>query len=365
MRLTQITAESFRNLSPGPVFFGSGVTVIAGDNAQGKTNLLEAVAVLCGQRSFRGARPPEMAANGTGFAISGVFARAGAEERLTVNWSQGEGRRFARGEKAIGFREASGLAPAVFLSPEHRDLVAGPPGPRRRFLNRMALFLKPAAGADLALFERALSERNALLTSLRERARTAPDELEAWTEEFVRAGAAVRRHRRETLTEWLSFFAPLAREAGAEYADIRADYLAREETQEDLAAACARLSGIERKRGHALAGPQRDDLVFTRAGRPLAAEASAGELHRAVALAKLAEWLAVAKAAGEPPLFGVDDFDAGLSAGSVEAFLAALPPAETILLTTASEPSRWRRVAADVLEMRGGRVARRPLAVNG
>ena len=366
MRLSQITAQSFRNLSDDPVFFGAGVTVIAGNNAQGKTNLLEAVAVLCGQRSFRRALPREMAADGMGFTVSGLLARCGLEEKLAVTWSQGDGRRFQRGEKTIGFREASGFAPAVFLSHEHRELVTGSPGPRRRFLDRMAFFVRPAAGADLALFERALSERNALLARLRERAtRAVVGELEAWTEQFARAGAAVRRHRREALKEWFSFFAPLAREAGPEYAEIRVDYAAQEDSEGDLAAACARLGSAERRRGHALAGPQRDELAFSRAGRPLAAEASAGELHRAVALAKLAEWHAVAKAAGEPPLFGVDEFDAGLSAGWAEAFLASLPRAETVLLTTASEPSRWRRIAVDVLEMRAGRAARRPLAVNG
>src|SRR5207247_5387799 len=274
--------------------------------------------------------------------------------------------RFHRGERTIGFREASGLAPAVFLCPEHRELVAGSPGARRRFLDRMAIFVRPAAGADLALCERALSERNALLARLRERAtRAVAGELEAWTEQFARTGAAVRRHRREALKEWLSVFAPLAREAGPEYAEIRVDYAAQEDTEEDLADACARLGPAERRRGYALAGPQRDDLVFSRAGRPLSAEVSAGELHRAVALAKLAEWHAVAKATGEPPLFGVDDFDAGLSAGWAEAFLESLPRAQTVLLTTASEPSRWRRITADVLEMRAGRAARRPQAVNG
>src|SRR5207245_6123281 len=122
----------------------------------------------------------------------------------------------------------------------------------------------------------------------------------------------VRRHRREALKEWVSFFAPLAREAGPEYAEIRVDYTAQEDSEQDLAAACDRLRSAERRRGHAMAGPQRDDLVFSRAGRPLASEVSAGELHRAVALAKLAEWHAVAKAEGEYRLFCVYEVAAWL-----------------------------------------------------
>ena len=72
-----------------------------------------------------------------------------------------------------------------------------------------------------------------------------------------------------------------------------------------------RVGPVERRRGHSLAGPHRDDLVFSRHGRSLATHASAGELHRTVSLVKLAEWRAVADASGQAPLLGVDEFDAG------------------------------------------------------
>ena len=365
MRLTRIATHSFRNLSPDPVFFGAGTTVIAGENAQGKTNLLEAVALVCGQRSFRRAKPLEMAAGEEGFRVEAAIARPAAAETLVLEWSSAGGRKFTRSGKEISFRDASRLAPAVFLSPEHRELVTGGPALRRRFLDRLALFCRRTAGEDLARFERALSHRNALLAAMREGSSRGPGgEIEAWTEEFVLAGSAVRRHRREALAQWLGFFEPLCREAGPEYAAIRVTYCPGGESEDDLRAACARLLPAERRRGHCLTGPQRDDLLWERGTRSLAVTASAGELTRAVALVKLAEWRAVSKASEEPPLFAVDEFDAGLSAGWVEEFLAALPPAETVLLTTASEPSRWRHLPGAVLEMREGRVAERPRAVN-
>lgn len=364
--LTRITAHSFRNLSSDPVFFSGGTTVIAGENAQGKTNLLEAAALVCGQRSFRRARPQEMAAGEAGFRVEAVIGREAGAETLAVEWSPVTGRSFFRGGKEIGFREVSRLAPAVFLSPEHRELLTGGRALRRKFLDRLALFCRAAAGEDLVRFESALSHRNALLARMRGSSRGSDaGQLEAWTEEFVFAGAAVRRHRRDALEAWLSFFGPLCREAGPEYAAIRVTYLEQgESSEEDLRAACTRLLPAELRRGQCLVGPQRDDLLWERGGRPLAATASAGELARVVALAKLSEWRAVARASGEAPLFGVDEFDAGLSEGWVEAFVQTLPPAETVLLTTASEPSRWRRMAGAIVEMRAGRVLERPRAVN-
>jgi DNA replication and repair protein RecF len=304
-----------------------------------------------------------MAAEGDHFSISGRLRRGGEEEALRVTWSREEGRLFTRGEKAISFREASRLAPAVFLAPEHRELVTGGPAMRRRFLDRLVLGSRPAAGDDLMRYERALVERNALLSRSRRRG-IAPGELDAWTEELVRGGVAVRRHRRAALAHWLSDFEPLARDAGPEYAALRVDYRFVGETEEELRSQFERLAAVERRRGHSMAGPHRDDLVFTRHDRPFVGQASAGELHRAVSLIKLAEWHAVRRATGEAPLFCVDEFDAGLSEGWAEAFVRSLPEGATVLLTSAADPGRWRGFVGGVLEMRAGRVIDRPRAVN-
>ena len=376
MRLLALTPRGFRNLSADAVSFGPGVNLVSGENGQGKTNLLEAVALLCGQRSFRRAKPPEMAADAESFAVEGTLRRGFATEELSVEWSAGVGRRFRRSGKEISFREASGLAPAVFLAPEHRAIVAGPPEERRRFVDRLVLGWRPAAGADLLVYERVLRERNALLARLQPgRHGQGPhpgplprgegaDELDAWTEELAHAGEAVRRHRRAVLEVWREAFSGLLEGAGKEYSEVALSYSCGEHL--DLFATLKKLLPIERARGRSLAGPHRDDLTWTRAGRPLEGRASAGEVHRLVTLAKLAEWRIVKDAVGEAPLFGVDDFDAGLSDRSLERFLSGLPEATTVVLTSASDASRFRGVASTVLRMRGGRcVDDGPRAVAG
>jgi len=354
LQLIDVTTQGFRNLAPDPVSFGAGITLVAGENAQGKTNLLEAVAVICGQRSFRNASPAEMAADGQRFAVRAVVASRRGEERIGVIWSREDGRVFARGEKAAGFREISALAPAVFLAPEHRELVSGTPASRRRFLDRLVVGIRPSAGDDLARYGRALKERNALLSRWRASGGGAEDELSAWTEELATAGAAVRRHRRIALESWEAEFRALAAEAGGDFAEVRAACTAASDSPDEIRDACRRLAGVEKKRGHSLAGPHRDDLAWTRRGKPLGAEASAGEIARTVALARLAEWHSVAKACGEPPLLAVDDFDASLSEASAEEFFAALPRGAAVVLSTAAPASRWARRADAVIEVRRG-----------
>jgi len=358
LQLFELASHGFRNLSPDPVSFGAGVTLVTGENAQGKTNLLEAVALLCGQRSFRGATPAEMAQGGERFAIEGTVVGRSGRERIGVTWSREEGRAFTRSGKAAGFREISELAPAVFLAPEHRDLVSGSPAWRRRFLDRLVVGMRPAAGDDLVRYAAALRERNALLARWKSaRAAGSDDELGAWTEELSVAGAAVRRHRRAALAAWELEFREFASRAGGDFADIRVSYAGGSDSPDDIRAACQRLSALERRRGYSLAGPHRDDLSWTRRGRPFAAEASSGEIARTVALARLAEWRSVAAAAGEAPLFGADDFDAGLSEASAEEFFEALPRDAAVLLTTAASPARWARRAAAVVEVCNGSVS--------
>jgi DNA replication and repair protein RecF len=355
LRLLEIASRDFRNLSPDGVSFGPGVNLVVGENGQGKTNLLEAVALLSGQRSFRRARPAEMSVDGEKFTIEGKIRRGFATEELSVAWSRGDGRRFRRSGKEISFREASTLAPAVFLAPEHRSILTGPPEERRRFIDRLVLGWRPAAGADLVAYGRALRERNALLYAFREgRARglEVAAELNAWTEELAATGEAVRRHRRAALAVWQEAFSGLLERAGEEYAGVCLSYSCGEAS--DLQTTFQKILPIERARGRSLAGPHRDDLLWNRGGRPLESRVSAGEVHRLVTLAKLAEWQVVREAAGEAPLFGVDDFDAGLSKRSLEGFLAGLPDATTVLLTTASDPARFRGLTASVLRVSAG-----------
>jgi DNA replication and repair protein RecF len=370
LQLSQLSTQGFRNLSSDPVTFGTGVTLITGENAQGKTNLLEAVALVCGQRSFRGATAAQMARDGEAFTITAQIERRAGAERIALSWSREGGREFLRGEKGAGFREVSGICPAVFLAPEHRELLHGSPAVRRRFVDRLVLGWRPAAGDDQARYALALKERNALLLRLRQGQAyghaVADGELEAWTEELCVAGAVVRRHRRAALEIWGSEFAALARRAGPEYAEIEVRYhvaahggSSSEDSTEELRRSCERLGALERRRGYSLAGPHRDDLLWTRRGKPLAPQASAGEALRTVALAKLAEWSAVAKASGELPLFAADDFDAGLSEGWVEEFWDALPSDANVLLTTSSESSRWARRAGALLEVSRGAVTAR------
>ena len=316
LALFEITSHGFRNLSPDPVSFGAGVTLVTGENAQGKTNLLEAVALLCGQRSFRGAAPGRDGAGRERFAVEGaVSGRRVGTERICGDLVARRGPRLLAPGKA-------GRLPRDLGARAGRLSRAGAPGARRRLPGRPPALPRPArpraspaAGDDLARYARRCASatrfwpaggaagRPGRTTSSRPGPRSSP-----WRARPC-GGTGARRSRSGS-----SSSASSPRGAGGDYAEIRGRLrgrrgLGRRDPRGLRRALAARAAAGPLARG---AAPRRP------APGPGAAAALRGGVVRERSPGRwrwlsLAEWQAVATAAGEPPLFGADDFDAGLS----------------------------------------------------
>ncbi len=325
--LESFSATGFRNLGSDPFSFAPGVTLFSGENGAGKTNILEAIAVVSGRPSFRNAESRDMAREGTFFVRAAVRGEGGPDQ-IAVHWAAGQPRRFTRNGERTTFAGSGDAFPAVFLAPEDRALFLGAPAVRRRFLDRLAVTLFPVAAEVYDRFRRALAQRNALLASPSPRA----DELAAWTEEFVGCAQAVAARRREACAMWREKLAARLASSGT-LSELRAE--PKGEAPEDYAERARSLAARERDRGHTLFGPQRDDLEFTRAGKNFGASASTGEIMRAAFLVRLSEGDTVAGARGVVPFYALDDFDAELSPGAAESLLAELPEAAQVALTSA------------------------------
>ena len=325
--LESFSATGFRNLGSAPFSFAPGVTLFSGENGAGKTNILEAIAVVAGRPSFRNAESREMAREGAFFVRATVRSEGGTDE-IAAHWSAGQPRRFSKNGERATFAEAGEALPAVFLAPEDRSLFLGAPNVRRKFLDRLAITLYPAAAETYDRFRRALAQRNALLAS------SSPDAgaLEAWTEEFIRCAQAVAARREDARALWSECFAARLASAGA-LSELRAE--PKREPPEAYAERARALAPRERERGHSLFGPQRDDLEFTRGARSFGSSASTGEIMRAAFLVRLSEGETVARARGAAPFYALDDFDAELSPGAAESLLAGLPGDAQVALTSA------------------------------
>jgi DNA replication and repair protein RecF len=225
---------------------------------------------------------------------------AGQRKRIRVNG-------IPRRASSLG-----GVLRAVMFAPEEMLLIAGAPGLRRTALDNLAANRSPAYVADLAMYGRALQQRNSLLRAIREE-QAGRDQLHLWDAALLDAGTAVVEERLATLE---AIAEPL-RQAHAEIAPGEGRLTVRYETnaahrpgeavREAFARRLVETADKEIWNGTTLVGPHRDDLVFELEGRNLGGFASRGQQRTAILAIKLAELDLLTELDGRPPLLLLDD----------------------------------------------------------
>ncbi len=369
MEILSLNPEGFRNLAGGRIEFHPRLNLVVGDNGQGKTNLLEALAVVTGRMSFRTAdlaeviRAGEMRGQLTAKVRRVEAAPADRDGHLGVRLAPGAREQFWNGAR-VSRLQASRLAPIVFLTARDLTRYGGPPSERRRALDRVAQALDPSFGRDLLAYEKARSAKTRLLAA---RSRFDADELAVYEEAMAEAGARVAVARRAALSALARLLLENAVRLKSPFGDLRLDLASDLPVEGDAAgiraafrARLAECAAEERRAGRCLAGPHRDDVVLTSAGAPVAARASSGENRTLVLAWTLAETSLVAGAVGTTPALAFDDFDSEWDPAVLAAFAEARPEDSQIFLTSA-RPEAVRGLplpAGILLRMVLGRVAR-------
>ena len=329
-----------------------------GDNGQGKTNLLEAVAYVASLSSFRGAPSEalvragataavvraELERDGRDVLVEAEIGGPGARSRVQVNKQ-----RLARARDLLG-----ALRVSVF-APDDLALVKAGPAGRRRYLDDALVALVPKHDDVQSEVDRVLRQRNALLKQAG--GRLTPEietTLDVWDQKLVEAGTRLGDLRADLVDR----LAPYLHRAYADLAgtavDIGASYDAAWRGNDGgLAAALTAARDDELRRRVTLVGPHRDELLLTIAGLPSRSHASQGE-QRSLALAlRLAAHRLVAEATGAPPVLLLDDVFSELDhtrAGALVDHL--LDGAGQVVVTTAgdlppgAEPDAVLRVEA-------------------
>ncbi len=338
MEIRSLDSSSFRNLRDQRLELGPRLNLVVGDNGQGKTNLLEALALVAGRPSFRTTDLSVVPRNGTARAELSARVRSGSlETPLALQLVDGRREHFASGRK-VGRLAVQSVAPSVFLTAWDLRRLVGPPADRRRSLDRAAHALHPEHARALTAYEKARALKNRLLASRSFDA----DELAVYEDQLVVAGGAVafaRRHAREHLETGLARHAtalgsPFPRLTLRLDSDLPAEGSAAELTGA-LERRIASRRAEERAAGRSLVGPHRDDLVLLSAGIPVAERASSGESRTFLLAWTLAELTVVEQHHGTAPFLAFDDFDSEWDPQVLRRFAAALPSTSQVFLTSA------------------------------
>jgi DNA replication and repair protein RecF len=313
--LSSLILKGFRNYADLHVEFSPGLNAVFGDNAQGKTNLLEAVYFLATGKSHRTSHDQELIREGSPAALArATVVRKTGELSLELALSA-ESRKQLKinGIPERKIAKLVGNLAAVFFSPDDLQLVKGPPAGRRRFLDLELSQLSQNYLYYLMTFNRALAQRNTVL----KQDPVDPAFLSVYDEQLVASGAQLIARRAEAVNrltaiagEYHHVLSEGREKLVLEYQSQAADpgqTPAVPEVTDRLQALMRARQREEIRRQVTLIGPHRDDVAFWIDNRDARLYASQGQQRTAVLALKLAELQFMAEQLGEYPVLLLDD----------------------------------------------------------
>ncbi|MFI5323749.1 MAG: DNA replication/repair protein RecF [Thermodesulfobacteriota bacterium] len=309
MILKSLTLRNFRSYAAESFSFHDKINVVYGDNAQGKTNLLEAVHLLLMFRPFKQVKFGELISFGASECrIKGEVESDSGLDEVHVLLSGEKKTIKLNGKIVYKTSRILGRYNVVSFLPSDIDLVKGSPQGRRRYLDALICALEPAHLRDLKLYHRSLLQRNALLAMT---SGLTPQKLEVWDEKLTEAGAQVvsRRIRYiEKITPNLNRIYGLTSGGGADV-DIqyRCSFGISGNHAEDFKRELSSRFEKDRRRGHTSVGPHRDLVGFTISGRDASVFASQGEAKNLALSLKASEIELVRTTHGKMPILLLDD----------------------------------------------------------
>lgn len=342
MKLRRIALDGFRNYTDFTADFSPGVNVIWGENAQGKTNLLEAIGFLSGARSHRARGDKELISfhkdQGT---ITAEVTSRGRDFQLEVQLFRGARRRlFVNHVKCKTAAELGGIVQTVLFCPEDLSLIKAGAAERRSFLDHAICQLRPRYAEALAQYSKLLDHKTRILRDW-EKHPSLLDVLEDFNEAMARAGALVIHYRAHFVRKLAEKAAQIQTEfsGGRETLALRYTTVSTVrdplgptvELYEDLRRHQDSHAKAERDARSCLSGPHKDDLVARINGQPARQYASQGQTRTAALSLKLAERELFRDDTGQWPILLLDDVLSELDARRQDFVLRRITGGQVIL----------------------------------
>ena len=347
MHLAHLRLRDFRNYARLDVDFSPGFHLLLGNNAQGKTNILEAIYLLATLRSFRGVGGAQMIRHGQKGYFAGASVVSQTDHQIKMYWSAAERKLSLDAQPVKKLTDYFGVLRVVVFCTEDLQLIKGTARLRRRFLDLLLAQTHPAYLPLLQRYAQALRSRNALLKQ------RVIDEilLESFSRELVQIGNQLIEHRRELLPR-LSPLARLAyRRITHDAEELRIEY--QPAVKSDFALELAKDRARERTFRSTLTGPHRDELQLLLDDKSAAKFASEGQKRSLAIALKMAQAEYLAGIHGVQPILLIDDVMGELDAQRRAGFLPLLKRAQQgrgQVFMTATEKN-WPQELSDDLRI--------------
>ncbi len=350
MHVINLSCEGFRNLAPCEIEADPGVNIIYGDNAQGKTNLVESIWLFTGGKSFRGSKDNELPAFGKDRAKIGLRF-FGEEREQTAEILIGQKREFTLNKipgKQAG--DMAGAFHAVVFSPLHLKLVENGPEIRRKFMDAAISQIYPKYMDLQRRYYRAVQQRNSALRDIRFHPEIF-DLISIFENSIAGLGGRIIRYRLRYLHALCKYAPEIYAGIAGGRESLQVSYQSKADicTENERQNAAALLEALSASRegdmqtGATSVGPHRDDMEIFISDRPVRAFGSQGQKRSAVLSLKLAEAEVLRETTGEQPVALLDDVMSELDLsrqeyilnhiGGWQVFITCCDPGQTKALT--------------------------------
>jgi DNA replication and repair protein RecF len=365
--LNRLHLRHFRNYREQEVIFSAPKTILLGDNAQGKSNLLEAVELLSTLKSHRATRDRDLVLTGeTESKITAQLTRRHGSIDLNL-LLRDKGRRTATVNHETLKRQLDflGILNAVEFSALDLDLVRGNPEMRRHWIDSLLFQIEPVYAHILHEYQRILKQRNSLLKQAEHRSLD-PAELASWNHQLIVAGTKVIRRRMRIIDRLApiasAWHTKISKQTEALTIAYAPNIIAPDNTAEAIYQAFTERLDFrqvaEQSLGMTLVGPHRDEIELTIDDTPAKAYGSQGQQRTLVLALKLAELELIEQIVGEPPLLLLDDVLAELDLTRQNQLLSVIEDRFQTLITTThlgAFDAKWLE-SSQILHVRSGKI---------
>lgn len=350
MMIKAIFLRNFRNYREAKITFSPKSNLIWGENAQGKTNLLEALYLFVTGRSFRTSHLQDLIRFGSSeFYLEILFEKQGIEQRLKFTFDGKERKIVYNATSLSSLSALLGIIQGVVLSPEDRALIKGGPSLRRQFLDLLISQAKPLYLQHLSRYLRAMKQRNVLLKE------NALQTVAIWEEQMATAAAFLTQVRIETVAE-LNLLCQ-SETLGTDQLELlyrsSAFSTAGDNTDQLISYFLnqfAKQRARECELGLTLSGPHRDDLLILVHQKEARHFASEGQQKSCVAALKLAQWKWLSALSEQPPIFCIDDLGVSFDLSRENELFKRMSELSQVFVTSA-RPNSWE---SHLITVQGG-----------
>lgn len=318
MKILKMAFKGYRNLKENELEFSPKINFVFGKNAQGKTNLIEAILMFTGARSFRGTKDADLVNFESDFArIDGKFFFENTEHEITIIFSGGKRKAIFDDITKSYPTNIIGRFKTVLFSPVHLSLVKDGPDYRRRFLDAAICQLKPTYTKTVSKYNQVLRQRNSFLKTF-DQSKSAFELLDVWDSKLSELGAKMIKERLEYLkifkNKVFSFYNDIS--GGKEKIEVKYSFsvnkninlgLSLEEIKKIMISKLEKTHESDIKTGSTSCGPHKDDLEILINEKPAKYFGSQGQQRSVVLAFKLAEAMILEEFSGESPVVLLDD----------------------------------------------------------